>query len=150
MKKSTFLTFKTICFIFLTFHSKAQIEFDGKTIEGEWRIIDLKTDVEKMIVQVYKEKDEYAVKIMDLPNTDDAKNQICKNCTDDRKNKKLVGMHLIKHLKLENDKLHHGEYLEIEKGKLHHCSMWLENQDRIKLRVMYPILFKDEVWLRRS
>lgn len=148
------LTTCTTLLLFILFNCKtiAQTDFDGKGIVGQWRVVDVKTDEEKRIMEIWENDGMYHAKIVKISgmNTDEAAKELCSNCPDERKGKKLLGMQLISNLKKGTDKYSEGEILDLIKGKVYKCTMWLENQDRLKVRTQIPLIFKDEVWFRHN
>ncbi|MCH2023311.1 MAG: DUF2147 domain-containing protein [Saprospiraceae bacterium] len=131
---------------------KAQVEFNGKGILGKWRIVDVKTDEDKTIMEIWEKNGNYFAKIVDIPGlTEEEKNStFCKKSTDKRKGQKLVGMEIISNLQKGKEKYSEGDILDLSKGKIFKCDIWLENEDRLKVRTHVPIIYKDEVWLRKT
>jgi len=130
----------------------AQVEFDGKGIVGKWRIVDLKSDDNLYLIDITKKDDIFTGKITKIYGMSDvdAAKATCKKCTDDLKGQKLMGMSLFSGMKEVDGKLSEGDIVDLKKGKVYKCLMWLENQDRLKVRTMVPLIFKDQVWFREG
>ena len=133
-------------------HLEAQVEFNGKSILGKWRVVDLKTDEDKTIMEIWKKDGHYFAKIIEIPGLteEEINSTVCKKSTDNRKGQKLVGMEIISNLHKGDEKYSEGEILDLAKGKIFKCDIWLENEDRLKVRTHIPIIYKDEVWLRKT
>jgi hypothetical protein len=98
MKKITFAFFA----LFLSAFSYAQIE-------GKWKTIDDETGKPKSIVEIFKKSDgKYYGKIVQLLQKPENNN--CVKCTDDRKNKPLLGLEIIRGLKSEVQNLQMEHY----------------------------------------
>ena len=124
--------------------SKGTIKFNGKTIVDQWRVVDLKTDKDKAIMEIYEKDGQYFAKIIKLLGMTDeeAAAEVCNKCQDDRKGQQLLGMEIISGLKKGDDKFE-GKIIDLQKGKVYKAVVWLENEDRLKVRTMVPIIFKD-------
>ncbi len=138
--------------ILFTTQATAQVEFDGKGVVGKWRIVDLKTDDNQFLVEITKKDDSYSGKITKLYGMTDeeAAAAICDKCTEDLKGQKLLGLQLFSGMKEIEGKLQEGDILDLKKGKVYKGLMWLENQDRLKVRTLVPIIYKDQVWFREG
>ncbi len=140
-----------IHFLFLSTLS-AQTEVNGKGIVGQWRVVDLKTDEDKKVMEIWEKEGEYFARIIELVGvtSEEANASVCKKCSDKRKGQKLLGMEIISNMKKGEEKYTEGEIMDLIKGKIYKCALWLENEDRLKVRTLVPIIFKDEVWFRKS
>jgi uncharacterized protein (DUF2147 family) len=130
----------------------AQVEFEGKGIVGKWRVVDLKTDDKLYLVDISQKGDIFTTEIIKIYGISDAEagKAMCNKCTEELKGQKLLGMNLVSGMKEVNGKLSEGNIIDIKKGKAYKCIMWLENQDRLKVRTMAPLIFKDQVWFREG
>ncbi len=72
----------------------------GQSCIGKWVTIDDKTNKKKSIVELYRKDGKLYGKIKYLyPREGREPNAKCKECTDDRKNKPLLGLQLVRGLK---------------------------------------------------
>lgn len=115
-------------------------------IEGKWQTIDDETGKPKAIVEVFKKTDgKYYAKIEKL--LVNPANNNCVNCTDDRKNKPLEGMEIIRGLKKEGDKFTGGSIVDPQNGKTYKCAV---SRDGNKLNVRgylgVAALGRTQVW----
>ena len=145
------ILFTLILFYMTSCSLQAQTEFNGKGISGQWRVVDVKTDEVLRIMEIWEKDGLYHAKIVSLPNLSEqeAAAASCKKCPDKQKGQPLLNMQLVRNLKKEGDRLSEGEIIDILKGKVYKCAMWLENEDRLKVRTLLPLIFKDEVWFRK-
>ena len=86
---------------------KAQVEFNGKGILGKWRIVDVKTDEDKTIMEIWEKNGNYFAKIIDIPGLTEEEKNSTRIMTNIISNSKIVKIknyqkHQKKHLKYEH------------------------------------------------
>lgn len=85
-------------------------------IEGKWRTIDDETGKPKSVVEIFKKSDgKYYGKISQLLIKPE--NENCVKCKDDRKNKPLVGMEIIRGLSKDGNEFRGGMITNPKDGK---------------------------------
>lgn len=100
-------------------------------IEGKWKTIDDETGKEKSVVEIFKKSDgKYYGKIVQLFSKPENNN--CVKCTDDRKNKPLIGLEVIRGLKKSGDEFTGGTITDPKSGKTYKCTI---TKDGTKLNV---------------
>ena len=91
-------------------------------IEGKWKTIDDETGKAKSIVEIFKKSDgKYYGRISQLLITPE--NENCVKCTDDRKNKPLIGLEIIRGLKKEDGEFTGGTITDPKNGKTYKCTV---------------------------
>lgn len=118
--KKLLLTFALSLFGVMTF---AQIE-------GKWKTIDDETKQAKSIVEIYKKGDQYYGKVYQLLIK--PANPNCTECKDDRKNKPIVGMEIIRGLRKDGNEFTDGTITDPKTGKTYKCTI---KRDGDKLNV---------------
>ena len=118
------------------------------TIVGSWKTIDDETGDPKSIVTIYEEDGKYFGKIDTLfrkPGEDP--DPVCSKCPDDdpRKDKRLVGMVVIKDMVQDGDEWEDGTILDPKKGKIYDCKLWLED-GKLKVRGYLFFLYRTQTW----
>ncbi|GAB3335845.1 DUF2147 domain-containing protein [Marivirga atlantica] len=129
--------------IAFTFGVKAQ-----DNIFGKWKTIDDETGKAKSIVEIY-EKDGKAygkiVKLFRSPNEE--QDPICDECEDDRKNKKIIGMEIIREMEKDGDEWEDGTILDPKSGKIYDCEIWRDGEE-LKVRGYIAFLYRTQTWLK--
>lgn len=116
---------------------------------GAWRTIDDATKKPKSIVRVV-EKDGALSGIVEKfldPAADPGKK--CSECTDERKDKPILGMTIMSGLKKDGDAWSGGRILDPENGKTYRCTVNVIEQGRkLEMRGYVGIFFRTQVWER--
>lgn len=125
--------------------------FGQKSCVGRWVTIDDKTNQKKSVVELYKEDGKLYGKIIYLfPREGREPDAKCTKCTDDRKNKPLVGLQIVRSLKWSGSEWEGGTIVDPENGKIYKVSMWLNpyNSDILNVRGYVGVFYRTQVWMR--
>lgn len=117
---------------------------------GRWKTIDDETGQAKSIVEIQRGADgAYTGRIVELLNPS-RPNPTCDKCKDDRKDKPITGMEIIRGMRADGDRFGGGTILKPDEGKVYKSKMQLIEGGR-KLEVSGCIAFicKSQVWLRQ-
>jgi uncharacterized protein (DUF2147 family) len=108
--------------IFFAFAAVLISSFSFAQIEGKWKTIDDETKQPKSIVEIYKKADgKYYGKISQLLIKPENPN--CIACKDDRKNKPLVGLEIIRGLMKDGEEFTGGTITDPKSGKTYKCTI---------------------------
>lgn len=117
-------------------------------IEGKWKTIDDETKQAKSIVEIYKKSDgKYYGKISQLLIK--PANANCVECKDDRKNKPILGMEIIRGLKKEGNEFTGGSITDPKTGKTYKCTI-TRSGDQLNVRgyLGVSILGRTQTWTK--
>lgn len=119
--------------------------FSYAQIEGKWKTIDDETGKAKSIVEIYKKGDKYYGKIVQLLIKPE--NENCVACTDDRKNKPLVGLEIIRDLKKDGNEFTGGTITDPKKGKSYKCTI-KKDGDKLSVRgyIGISLMGRTQTW----
>jgi len=120
---------------------------NAQSIVGKWETIDDETGKAKSIVEIYKKGDQYFGKIVEIINPAKRRN-ICKLCTDSRKNQPILGMEIIKNLKKDDDEYNDGTILDPNNGKVYDCKIWLKDKTHLNVRGYIMFFFRTQTWIK--
>ncbi|NML55936.1 DUF2147 domain-containing protein [Chryseobacterium cheonjiense] len=114
-------------------------------IEGKWKTIDDETKQAKSIVEIYKKGDQYYGKVSQLLIK--PANPNCVDCKDDRKNKPILGMEIIRGLKKDGDEFTGGTITDPKTGKTYKCTIKREG-DNLNVRgyLGFSLLGRTQTW----
>ncbi|WP_417430127.1 DUF2147 domain-containing protein [Halpernia sp.] len=137
MKKIVFATLA----LFYSVLSYAQIE-------GKWKTIDDETGKAKSIVEIYKKADgKYYGKVSQLLIKPENNN--CVNCKDDRKNKPILGLEIIRGLSKDGNDFDGGTITDPKNGKTYKCTISRDG-DKLNVRgyIGFSLLGRTQTWMK--
>ena len=118
-------------------------------IEGKWKTIDDETGKPKSIVEIFKKSDgKYYGKVIQLlikpadPN--------CSGCKDDRKDKPILGMEVIRGLSKDGSEFTKGTITDPKNGKTYKCNIKKEGEDKLNVRgyIGFSALGRSQTWYK--
>ncbi|TXF75146.1 DUF2147 domain-containing protein [Chryseobacterium sp.] len=115
-------------------------------IEGKWKTIDDETGKAKSIVEISKRSDgKYYGKVLQLlikPEHD-----TCIDCKDDRKNKPILGMEIIRGLKKDGNEFTGGTITDPKTGKTYKCTI-TRSGDKLNVRgyIGFSLIGRTQTW----
>lgn len=119
----------------------------AQSIVGKWKTIDDETGKPKSVVEIYEKNGKVYGKILKLfrdPGED--QDPVCDKCEDDRKNKKIIGMEIIRDMKKSGSDWKDGTIMDPKKGTVYDCKLWLEGGN-LKVRGYVLFLYRTQTWL---
>ncbi len=118
---------------------------------GVWKTIDDKTGTPKGLVRIFERGGEFFGKIE--ASLSDHKRERCDLCTDERKDKPLIGMEILRHMKRSGSEFTSGDILDPDNGSVYRCKMKLADQGK-KLQVRgyigFSLLGRTQTWTREN
>jgi lathosterol oxidase len=120
-----------------------------KTPVGMWNTIDDTSDKIKSEVEIVEKNGElfgYIRKIFLLPH--EGKDPVCIACEGELKNRKIVGMTILNDFKLNGTTWEDGKILDPGNGKVYNASIWLLNNDELKVRGFLGPFYRTQTWKR--
>ncbi|MFV0237724.1 MAG: DUF2147 domain-containing protein [Flavobacteriales bacterium] len=119
---------------------------NAQNIVGKWKTIDDETGKAKSIVEIYKKGSQYYGKIVTLlikPSS-----ETCVECKDDRKDKPLVGLEIIRNMKLEDGKYEGGNIMDPKTGKIYKCLIKANGSDKLDVRgyIGFSLIGRTQTW----
>jgi uncharacterized protein (DUF2147 family) len=116
---------------------------------GRSNTIDEKSGKVTSVVEVYDQGGKVFGKITGLtePNDDKGKPRICTQCPGSDKDKPVVGLVIVKDLRLDGEHYKGGTIMDPEDGKVYKAEMWLE-QGKLKVRGYLGLFYRTQTWVR--
>lgn len=116
-------------------------------IEGKWRTIDDETGKPKSIVEITKKSDgKYYGRIIQLLIKPE--HNTCVDCTDDRKNKPILGLEIIRGLKKSGSEFSGGTIVNPKGGKEYGCKI-TRSGDKLNVKgslKSFSFIGKTQTW----
>ena len=124
------------------------------TPAGLWKTIDDETKKEKSLIRITEAGGVYTGKLEKLLDPATKADAVCDKCTDDRKDKPLVGMTLIKgvtHSESDKDRWDGGEILDPNNGKTYKVRLTPADGGKtlaVRGYIGAPMLGRTQTWFR--
>jgi uncharacterized protein (DUF2147 family) len=123
------------------------------TPAGLWKTVDDSTKKEKSLVRIVESGGVYTGRVEKVIDPDSPKDAVCKDCTDDRKDKPVVGMTIIRNMKASGDKdvFEGGDILDPNNGKVYSAKLTLvDGGKKLDVRgyIGMPMLGRTQTWQR--
>jgi uncharacterized protein (DUF2147 family) len=119
---------------------------------GLWKSIDDKTKKERALIRVMDNAGVLTAKIEKRLDPDAKADDICDNCTDDRKNKPVLGLEIIRGVKKnadEDNRWDGGTIVDPENGKVYKVRLTpLEGGKKLEVRGFVGPFFRNQQWVR--
>ena len=121
---------------------------------GLWRTIDDSTKKDKSLVRIVETSGVYTGKVEKIVDPDSPKDAVCKNCSDERKDKPVVGMTILRNVKAsadDNAVFEGGDILDPNNGKVYRVKLKLiDNGSKLDVRgyIGTPMLGRTQTWVR--
>lgn len=128
--------------LLIAFFAQAQ----STDILGKWMTIDDESGQAKSVVEIFKKSDgKYYGKIVKLLQKPE--NENCVNCKDDRKNKPLLGLEIIRGLKKEGNEYTAGNITDPKSGKTYKCTITRDG-DKLNVRgyMGFSLIGRTQTW----
>src|SRR5215831_3744983 len=119
---------------------------------GLWETIDDKTGKPTAIVEIFEREQRLYGRIEQILTGADP-NSVCVACTDDRKNKPIIGMIIIRGIKPVGPEYGGGDILDPDSGSVYRCKMHLEkNGSELIVRgdIGLSLFGRSQTWHRRT
>ncbi len=121
------------------------------SVVGRWKTIDSETGKPKSIVEITQAPNgTLSGHIVELLNPSKP-NPVCDKCSDDRKNKPITGMEIIRGMKASGSgKYAGGTILKPDEGKVYKSKMELvEGGKKLEVSGCIAFICKSQTWLRQ-
>jgi uncharacterized protein (DUF2147 family) len=119
---------------------------------GLWKTIDDDGKTEKSLVRIVDSGGSLSGRIEKLLDPKDNPNDVCDKCTDDRKDKPVLGLTILRHLKQNADDKSvwdGGEVLDPEDGKSYRARLKpLNGGKELQLRGFIGPFYRTQIWIR--
>jgi len=139
-----------VVFIILLFITIGANAIGQNSIVGKWKTIDDETNEPRSIVEIFEKNGKYYGKIISLfPRLNEDEDPTCLECSkeDDRYQKKIIGMEILRDMQRSGDEYTEGNVLDPNNGKIYKCKIWIE-ANNLKLRGYWGPFFRTQTWLR--
>ncbi len=124
--------------------------FGQEPVLGKWKTIDDTSLETRSVVEILEREGKFFGRIVKLfPKPDEDPDPLCDKCDpdDQRFNKKVIGMEIIRNLTKQGLEFSGGDILDPENGKVYRSRIWLEGKE-LKVRGYWGPFYRTQTWLR--
>lgn len=123
---------------------------NGQDVVGRWVSVDDNTGKKRSVVEISVTNGRASGAIVQLFRTPgEEQDPVCKECTDDRKGRKIIGLDIIRSMVKQGDEWSDGTILDPENGKVYDCKLWVEN-GALKVRGYVAFFYRTQTWVRET
>jgi uncharacterized protein (DUF2147 family) len=121
---------------------------------GLWKTVDDNTKKEKSLVRIVETGGVYTGKVEKIIDPDSPKDAVCKDCSDERKDKPILGMTIVRNMKQSADDkavFEGGDVLDPNNGKVYSAKLKVvDNGNKLDVRgyIGLPMLGRTQTWIR--
>ena len=120
-------------------------------VVGRWKTIDDETGKAKSIVEISQAANgSFVGHITEILQSDKGPNPVCDKCKDDRKNKPIKGMEIIRAMRKDGATYSGGTILRPADGKVFKSKMQLiEGGKKLEVSGCVAFICKEQIWVRQ-
>ena len=119
---------------------------------GLWRTIDDSSKKDKSLVRIVEANGVYSGKVEKLLDPATPPDAVCKDCSDDRKDKPVVGMTILRNVKANADDktvFEGGDILDPNNGKVYRVRLRpFDDGKKLEVRGYLGPFYRNQTWLR--
>lgn len=120
---------------------------------GVWKTVDDKTGQDKSVIEITEQDGELSGKVIEVLQSDQGPNPVCKECEGERHDQPVVGMTILWGLRQDGDEWSGGKILDPNNGKTYKCKMRLvEDGSKLEVRgfIGFSLLGRTQTWIRQT
>jgi uncharacterized protein (DUF2147 family) len=147
------MSYRIATVAFLAALSLSRTASGQTTPVGLWNTISDTDGKPTAVVEIREVNGELSGVVRELLVPADPVDSICGKCSGDRKNQRIVGMEIVRHMRQDGDEWSGGEILDPENGKTYRATMKLtDGGQKLVIRgyIGLPIFGRSQTWVRRT
>ncbi len=120
---------------------------------GLWKTIDDATGKPRLLIRISDKNDELIAVVEKGLLPTDIPNDACDKCTDERKDKPLIGMVMMDGMKAKGDVYEGGHILDPDNGKIYQCKIKFDStgkQLEVRGFIGISLLDRSQIWVREE
>lgn len=120
---------------------------------GLWKTIDDSTGKPRSLIRISDKNGELIATVEKGLLPGETGDKVCYKCTDERKDKPLIGMVIMKGMKVKGDVYEGGRILDPENGQVYKCKIKLDNTDKqLEVRgfIGISLLGRSQIWIKEE
>src|ERR1700694_5891775 len=125
---------------------------DPQSPIGSSKTVDDKTGMPRAIVRIYMQDGKYFGRI-EQSFTPGAETRVCSVCTDERRNQPIIGLLILRSVRLRDGEYGGGDILDPDTGSVYRCKFHLEKDGTVLVVrgfIGISLLGRSQTWQRQS
>jgi len=122
------------------------------TPAGLWKTVDDSTKRDKSLVRIVETNGVYSGKVEKIIDPESPKDATCKECSDERKDKPVVGMTIIRNVKASADDkavFEGGDILDPNNGKVYRVRLRpFDDGKKLEVRGYLGPFYRNQTWVK--
>lgn len=120
----------------------------GQSVFGKWEILKESGEV-RSIIEIYENDGIVNGKVIEILD-EEKEDNLCVECEGEEKNKKILGLVLLKDFKKDQEKYVDGTILNPDDGKIYKSKIWVDedNPNILNVRGYIGFFYKTMEWRR--
>ena len=132
--------------------TQAASAFAQMTPAGLWKTIDENTGQARSLIRIVETGGIYTGRVEKSLDPNSKPGALCDKCPDDRKDKPIIGLDIIRGIRANRDEpglFDGGEVVDPESGRIYRFSLKpMEMGAKLRVRGYFGPFFRSQVWLR--
>ena len=120
---------------------------------GLWKTIDDATNKPRSLIRISDKNGELIATIEKGLLPTDSPNDVCEQCTGERKNKPLIGMVIMDGMKAKGDVYEGGHIVDPDNGEIYKCKIKLDatgNKLEVRGFIGVSLFGRSQIWMREE
>ena len=120
---------------------------------GLWKTIDDSTGKPRSLIRISDKNGELIATVKKGLLPSDSPNDVCEQCTGERKDKPLIGMIIMDGMKAKDGAYEGGRILDPDNGKTYQCKMKLDatgNKLEVRGFIGVSLIGRSQIWMREE
>ncbi len=118
----------------------------AQTVTGRWTTVDDNSGKPRSVVELVERNGKLSGRIVDAFDAKE-KAAVCELCPDERRNKPIVGLEIIRDMVRSGKEWSKGTIMDPETGKVYDCKIWVED-GMLKVRGYVAFFYRTQTWVR--
>ena len=139
--------------IICSFMSFSSLAYAENSPVGLWKTIDDDTGKPRSLIRISDKNGELIATFEKGLLPSDSPNDVCEQCTAERKGKPLIGMVIMDGMKAKGDAYEGGHILDPDNGKVYNCKIKLDStgkQLEVRGFIGISLIGRSQIWVREE
>ncbi len=133
--------------------SFSSLAYAENSLVGLWKTIDDATGKPRSLIRISDRNSELIATVEKGLLPSDSPNDVCEQCTGERKDKPLIGMMIMDGMKAKGDIYEGGHILDPDNGKVYKCKIKLDStgkQLEVRGFIGISLFGRSQTWMREE